>query len=140
MKNRINNYLMTQEKKRVVSYLHDENLIEESQNILEKNKCSIVCLGKKKKVIFHKTLEGVIGKEIFDIMFKSHMVIIKTDIANRERILQRLKAISKFKQRYAPIVSLKNGYVLLFPKLGYQDSYFVKSLVENYEFDYEMVY
>lgn len=140
MINSLKKYIMTQEKKRAVSYLYDGEEIEANQVICEIAKSHIMCLGKKKKIVFQKKVEGAIAKNIFDIMFKSHLVIIKTNMSNRQRILHQIKFFSKSKHKYAPIVCLKNGYVLFFPKLGYQDIYFVKSLVENYEFDYEMVY
>jgi hypothetical protein len=132
MINSIKIYFSIHYNNRFNDYWHKDTLFEIFKIRSEIASYEILCFDRKKSLTFHKKFINkklnITTKEILC----SYMVIIRTSLLEKNRIIEMLGQICKDNNCFGPIVYSDDTDILFFPKLRYQDGYLLKSIVEKH--------
>lgn len=121
----------------VTDCIYVRDVIEFENVIWKNNGYEVLCYDKGKKVIYHQSTPDIHIKNCAGDIMKSNMVIVKANMLNRDYIIKQLGKICETYHSYAPIIYFEDGDILFFPKLRYQDGYFIKRLVqERFQYDH----
>lgn len=132
MVNTIKNYLRIHSKGRLIDYWYKDTLVEMIKTSSEVASYEIFCFERKRNLSFHKKCFYKKLDSNTNEILRSHMVIIRTYLFEKNNVMKMLGQICKDNNCFGPIVFTDDNDILFFPKLRYQDGYLLKSIVEKY--------
>lgn len=131
MVNTIKNYLKIHSNGRYNDYWYKHTLIEMIMMGSEVASYELLCFNRKKILTFHKKyFYKKLDCNTNEILC-SDMVIIRTNLFEKNIVMKMLGQICKDNNCFGPIAFSNGNDILFFPKLRYQDGYLLKSIVEK---------
>ena len=131
MRNRINCYMGIRPQKYLSCFYYNGELVEKKHMDTETVTYYIRCIGKKFNILLSANYKNLKLKKLEKEILKSYIVIIRTPAGNKAELIRQLALICTDNHCYAPIVFLENTDILFFPKLRFQDTYLLKSILEE---------
>lgn len=132
MLNTIKNYFRMYSRERYIDYWYKNNLVEMIKTSSEIALYEIFCFDRKRNLSLHTKKNCVNLDIIANEILSSHMVIIRTNLFEKNIAIKMLGNICKDYNCFGPIVLMDGNDILFFPKLRYQDGYLLKSIVEKH--------
>lgn len=131
MRNRINCYMGMRPQKYLSCFYYNNVLIEKKHMDTEAVTYYIRCIGKKSNILLSANYKNLKLKKLEKVILDSYIVIIRTLSGNKAELVRQLALICTDNHCYAPIVFLENADILFFPRIRFQDTYLLKSILEE---------
>jgi hypothetical protein len=132
MINTIKKYLRVHSNVRFNDCWYKDTLIDMIKTSSEVASYEILCFDRKKNLSFHKKCFHKKLHTNTNEILRSHMVIIRTYLFEKNIVMKMLGQICKDNNCFGPILLTGDNDILFFPKLRYQDGYLLKSIVEKH--------